>query len=370
MNNVELDLRCEGDDGFLLDVNASLPGKGITVLYGPSGCGKSTLLDCVAGLRDSQSGSVIRVGDRTWAAGSTTTAAWERQVGYVFQDARLFDHLTVKGNLEYAIKRRRQADSTVTLDAVAATLQLQPLLLRHPATLSAGQKQRVAIARALLRSPALLLMDEPLANLDHAAKQTIFSALQDIAAHWDLPILFVSHDIEEVSQLADYLVLLEDGKITEHGPALELSSRLDTRLSHEEQAAAILTGSVHSHDYAFSLTQLNAGPHILTVTQLTLPVGARCRVRIPARDISLCRTQPQDSSILNILPVTVLEIEQTTQPRLLIRLALGEQRLLARITRKSLVELNVKLGDEMYAQIKSVALLTEADRNTESFINE
>lgn len=364
MSTVQLNMRCTGDDGFELNAHLAIPGSGITALYGPSGCGKSTLLDCIAGLREPEPGSTVRIGDTLWETGKAATPAWERELGYVFQDARLFEHLTVRGNLEYAIKRRKTQPNAATLEEVSGVLQLAPLLSRMPQTLSAGQKQRVAVARALLRSPVMLLMDEPMANLDHAARQTIMPALQAIASQWRIPILFVSHDIEEVSQLADYLVLMEHGEVTEHGAALELASKLDTRLSHEEQAAAIVLGEVAAQDDIFSLTHIATEEHILYVSQLTLPIGAKCRVRIPARDISLCRTRPPDSSILNILNVTVTEIEQTTAPRLLLRLALGSQYLLARITRKSLVDLNLTVGDEIYAQIKSVALLLETENQT------
>ncbi|MFK7976501.1 MAG: molybdenum ABC transporter ATP-binding protein [Halioglobus sp.] len=369
MNNLQLDIRCNGSDHFLLEAKLSLPNHGITVLYGPSGCGKSTLLDCIAGLREPLEGSRIRIGESEWVTGAKTTPPWERNLGYVFQDARLFDHLSVRANLEYAIKRRSQGIKEVALEDVAEALQLKPLLSRKPGTLSAGQKQRVAIARALLRAPSLLLMDEPLANLDHRAKHSIANALKTISAKWQLPILFVSHDIEEVSQLADYLVLMDEGKITEHGQALELSNRLDTRLSHQEQAAAIITGTVSAQDDTFSLTQIAAEDQILNVAKLSLPLKAPCRIRIPARDISLCRTQPHDTSILNILAVVVDEIEQTNEPRLLVRLALGRQFLLARITRKSIVELDIKVGDELFAQIKSVALLLEAGQLQEENFN-
>lgn len=358
MTPLHLKLRCRGDEGFVLSVDVALPGSGITAIYGPSGSGKSTLLDCIAGLRDAEAGSRVKINGVQWGADAGATPAWRRDVGYVFQDARLFNHLTVAGNLEYAIKRRKHSAGP-SLEAVAATLELEALLPRKPGTLSAGQRQRVAIARALLRNPALLLMDEPLANLDHAAKHLMLHALQQIAAQTNIPILYVSHDIEEVSQLADYLVLIEEGEITQHGPALELSSRLDTRLSHEEQAAAIVTGRVSSHDSAFALTQITTEQRVIQVAQLNLPVNQPVRVRIPARDVSLCRTRPRGSSILNILAVTVAEIERTQSPRLLLRLTLGSQFLLARITRKSLVELNIRVGDELYAQIKSVALLHE-----------
>ena len=333
-----------------------MPGRGITVIYGPSGCGKSTLLDCIAGLRAASADSTVSIGDQVWTAGKQGTPAWERQVGYVFQDARLFEHLTVRENLDYALRRRCDTGG-LSLEAVIGKLDLTGLLEREPATLSAGQKQRVAIARALLRAPALLLMDEPLANLDHASKANIMVALGDILHASQTPVIYVSHDIEEVSQLADYLVLLDDGSVTDHGDALAMSSRLDTRLSSDDQAAAILAGEVLRHEDAYAITHIGIEEEHIQVNQIDKAAGSACRVRVPARDVSVCRTRPADSSILNILPVRVDQVEQTDAPRLLLRLAVGEQFLLARITRKSLAELDIREGDSLFAQIKSVALL-------------
>jgi molybdate transport system ATP-binding protein len=265
----------------------------------------------------------------------------------------------VQQNLNYALARAA-APGAVTLDQVVAWLELGDLLSHASDTLSAGQKQRVAIGRALLSSPRLLLLDEPLANLDHAARQQCVRCLQGLSGELALPMLYVSHDIEEVSQLADHLLLLDQGRLVEQGSLLELCSRLDTRLSHEEQAAAILTASVTQHDTVFDLTELAVDGHPLYVNHLPHAPGQTCRVRIPARDVSICRQRPRDSSILNILAVTVSEIENTDGPRLLLRLSLGSQFLLARITRKSAVELRLQVGDPIYAQIKSAALLMEA----------
>tara|TARA_R110002049_G_scaffold70521_1_gene182097 strand:- start:112 stop:1203 length:1092 start_codon:yes stop_codon:yes gene_type:complete len=363
MSELRVTLNCAGDNGFALQLDCAIPNSGITAVYGPSGSGKSTLLDCIAGLRSPRAGSVIALGDETWQAPGVTVPPWNRRVGYVFQDARLFPHLDVQHNLNYAIARRAPP-GTISLDQVVLWLELDDLLPRSVDTLSAGQKQRVAIARALLSSPQLLLLDEPLANLDHTARQQCVRCLQRLSDELQLPMLYVSHDIEEVSQLADHLLLLDRGRLVEQGSLLELCSRLDTRLSHEEQAAAILTASVVQHDTAFDLTQLEVDGQPLLVNHLPHSPGQIRRVRIPARDVSVCRARPQDSSILNILPVTVSEIEDTDSARVLLRLSLGSQFLLARITRKSAVELKLQVGDPIYAQIKSAALLMEASDTT------
>lgn len=359
MSGLSLKLTCQGDSNFELQLDCTLPASGITAVYGPSGSGKSTLLDCIAGLRQAAADSVIHMDNVTWQGPGIAVPAWQRHIGYVFQDARLFPHLNVLQNLNYALARC-VSPGTISLDQVVAWLELEALLSRTTDTLSAGQKQRVAIGRALLSSPRLLLLDEPLANLDHAARQQCLRCLQQLSDELQLPMLYVSHDIEEVSQLADHLLLLDRGRLVEQGSLLALCSRLDTRLSHEEQAAAILTASVSRHDTHFGLTELAVDGHALFVNHLPHAPGQTRRVRIPARDVSVCRQHPLDSSILNILPVTLSEIENTNAARLLLRLSLGSQFLLARITRKSAVELNLQVGDPIYAQIKSAALLMEA----------
>ena len=359
MSSLQLRLSCEGEQDFRLELDCQLPARGITAIYGPSGSGKSTLLDCIAGLRQASSGSLVRFEQQSWQEGEHFTPAWQRPISYVFQDARLFPHLSVRQNLDYG-RRRRQQQAGIAVEQVTAWLELEQLLERFPAALSAGQKQRVAIGRALLCAPRLLLLDEPLANLDHAASQQCMQYLQRLEQELDLPMLYVSHDIEEVSQMADHLVLLEHGRMVEQGSLLELCGRLDTRLSREEQAAAILVGTITGHDDTFGLTELDVEGQRLYVGQLQGSAGQGRRLRIPARDVSVCRQRPHQTSILNILPVTLEQIEENDGARVLLRLALGSQHLLARITRKSATELQLRQGDTLFAQIKSAALLMEA----------
>ncbi len=356
MSSLQLDIQCQGENAFTLDLKCQLPAAGITAIYGPSGSGKSTLLDCIAGLRKPSDSSIIRLNHTSWQAPGRCVPPWRRGIGYVFQDARLFPHLDTLGNLKYPLARNKPG--SVTLDQVVKWLELHDLLAYKVNTLSAGQKQRVAIGRALLGSPELLLLDEPLANLDHVAASECLRCLQYLSANTRIPMLYVSHNIEEVCQLADHLLLLESGRVVEQGSLLDLCSRLDTRLSREEQAAAIITGTISGQDESFGLTELDIDGHILRVSQLRLPAGQSRRIRIPARDVSVCRERPRSSSILNIFPVTIEELEDTTAPRLLLRLCLGRQHLLARITRRSAVELGLQKNDEVYAQIKSAALLT------------
>jgi molybdate transport system ATP-binding protein len=358
MAGLELQIKLQAGPSYRMALNCNIAEQGITAIYGPSGSGKTTLLNCIAGLQAAEPGSRIVYRGQAWQDDEQFVPPWQRDIGFVFQDARLFPHLTVRQNLEYAIKRRKKG-SDISLTDVGEWLHLQELLTRPATQLSAGQKQRVAIARALLSAPGLLLLDEPLANLDKAARLQTLHYLQQLRATVDLPMLYVSHDMEEVSQLADNLVLLDDGRVSAQGSVLDLCSRLDTRLAHEEQAATIVEGRIRHHDTRFGLSELEVEGHTFYVNHLAEEIGAHCRLRIPARDISLCRSHASDSSILNILPVVLREIEETSGTRIMLRLALGDQYLLARLTRKSVTELDLRVGDSLYAQIKSVALLSE-----------
>jgi len=358
VSGLDLNIQLRIDSGYSMDINCQIPAAGVTAIYGPSGSGKTTLLNCIAGLQAADSGSQIVYRGRTWQSDRECLPPWQRGIGFVFQDARLFPHLTVRKNLEYAIKRRKNSSNT-SLEDAAGWLRLEDLLNRSATQLSAGQKQRVAIARALLCAPGLLLLDEPLANLDKNARRETLTCLRQLRDTIDLPMVYVSHDMEEVSQLADALILLDEGRITGQGTLLELCSRLDTRLAHEEQASTIVEGRIRHHDTGFGLSELDVEGQTFYVKQLAEKIGAGCRLRIPARDISICKSRPVDSSILNILPVILREVEETDSNRILLRLELGEQYLLARITRKSLTDLKLSVGDSLYAQIKSVALLSE-----------
>ena len=358
MSELRITLNHAATDGFTLSVNCALPGTGVTALYGPSGSGKTTLLDCVAGLRP-VADATIALGGLSWQSQNDAVPAWQRGIGYVFQDARLFPHLSVEANLRYGAARQPQP-GPVNFDEAVAWLELTDLLARAPDTLSAGQRQRVAIGRALLAAQNLVLLDEPLANLDFEASRQCLRGLKQVAAEHRLPMLYVSHDIEEVSQLADHIALLNDGKLAGQGSLIDMCSRIDSRLAQEEQAAAIVNATVARHDLAYGLSELSVAGQTLWVAQLDEAIGSARRVRVPARDVSLCRTRSVDSCILNVFRVTIAEIEDTGGARLLLRLALGEQFLLARITRKSATELRFAVGDTVFAQVKSAALLMEA----------
>ena len=349
--SINIDHRGEGD--FRLRLRLSLPARGVTGVSGPSGSGKTTLLNCIAGLRPDIRRAEIRFGAHCWQSSAHSLPAWKRGVGCVFQDARLFPHLSVAGNLDYAGKRAFSA--APDRDRVIDWLKIGALLPRRIGTLSAGQGQRVAIARALLGAPRLLLLDEPLANLDRPAARECLDCLLRISRESDLPMLYVSHHIEEVAALADQLILMRDGAVEAQGDASALLSRLDTSLAADEGAAAVLVTQATGRR-ADGLEELWADGRSLYVARRS-GTGQRQRLRIAARDVSVCRQRPTQTSILNIMPVTLVDWRSLSDTHCLLRLRLEEQHLLARITERSRHELALQAGDALYAQIKSTALL-------------
>lgn len=355
-------------DGFSLSIHTAIETRGFTAIFGHSGAGKTTLLRWIAGLESSDNGHLTFNGS-VWQDDKHCVPTQQRQIGYVFQQPRLFPHLTVAGNLQFAQQRCFQPGGP-TIPQVCQWFELEDLLDKPVDQLSGGEQQRAAIARALLSNPALLLMDEPLASLDTASKERILSHLQNLQQHLAIPILYVSHDISEVSRLADHMLILGNGQLEAQGRLIEMSSRLDLTLSHEEYAASILTATVFQQDHEYQLTELRIDDKLpLFVTKNSASEGDQLRLRIPARDISLSLDKPQHSSILNIIETTVVEIENTSGARVLVRLKLAGQFLVARLTRKSLDRLELTVGQQVYAQIKTVALLSDPSK-TQAKTNE
>jgi molybdate transport system ATP-binding protein len=357
MSQLHARLALKRENHFHLQLDTKIPLQGVTAIYGPSGCGKTSLLYCLAGLLDCETDSEVLFDDQVWQQGNTLLPSHQRRIGFVFQDARLFPHLSVAGNLAYAEKRSQGAGPS--RNEVCNWLQLDELLERRIEELSRGQQQRVAIARALLSAPQILFLDEPLANLDFSSRVHILRHLERLSRELSIPVVYVSHDMEEVARLADWLIVMEQGRLVAQGPTLELCSRMELALAHEEQATAIVQASLLKHDPAFGLSELLLEGQSLFVTEIDAPVGANIRLRLPARDVSLCLEPPQGTSILNVFKTRICDIEDSDQSRVLVRLQLGEQFLLARLTRKSIAALPLKVGDDVYAQVKSVALLSE-----------
>ena len=345
---------------FQLDVDLDIPGKGITALYGHSGSGKTTILRCLAGLeRGSADDSIfIQFGDTIWQDSNHFTPPYKRSIGYVFQDAQLLPHLTVGGNLDYGIVRRQVAGGP-SRNQVVEWLELGSLLDKPVTRLSGGEIQRTAIARALVSGADLILMDEPLGAIDQDAKGRILPYLDNLHKELAIPIVYVSHLLEEITHLADRLIVLEKGEVVTSGTVIELSSQLDLAIAHHEAAGSILECTLGEHDRTYGLSKLLFDGGQLYVTERNQPEGSRIRVRIPARDVSLTLEPPLKTSILNIIESRIEEIEQGQQARMLVRLSAGSQFLLARVTRKSIQQLGLHKNQIVYAQIKSVALLTE-----------
>lgn len=342
---------------FHLNVDLDLPAFGITAVFGPSGCGKTSLLRAIAGLEPSTKGR-LRVAKEYWQDSKLFLPTHKRPLGYVFQEASLFEHLDVRANVAYGFKRIPAAERRLTLDHIIELLKIGPLLQRSPLHLSGGERQRVAIARALAVSPRLMLMDEPLAALDLQSKREILPYLEALRADLDIPILYVSHSPDEVARLADYLVLLEAGRARAAGPIGDMLTRLDLPLAQGEDAEALVEAVVVAHDDNFALTLLDfPGGHI-SVSRKDLPVGRKVRVRITARDVSLTLQQQTGTSILNIFPARIDSLAPQGESQMMVRLLAGEVPLLSRVTRKSVDALDLQPGKMVYAQAKSVALLS------------
>lgn len=345
--------------GFALDVDLQLPGRGVSALFGASGSGKTTCLRAIAGLEHAP-GGYLSVNGEVWQDDSRGVflPTHQRPLGYVFQEASLFSHLSIRRNLEYGMRRVPAAARRVSLDLAVELLGIAPLLDRMPDRLSGGEKQRVAIARALATSPRILLMDEPLAALDLKRKNEILPYLERLHGELDIPVLYVSHAPDEVARLADHLVVLEQGRALASGPLGETLARLDLPIRLGEDAGVVLEGEVAELDAEWHLARVAFAGGSLWVRDSGVPMGRHVRVRILARDISIALETHTDSSILNILPAIVEQQADDTHPALaLVRLNAGGLPLLARITRRSAARLQLRPGQPVLAQIKAVALV-------------
>jgi molybdate transport system ATP-binding protein len=348
---------------FSLDVDLRLPSLGITVLFGHSGSGKTTLLRCIAGLQHAPQG-FLAINGKTWqdSEHNLFLPTHKRSLGYVFQEANLFAHLTVLGNLCYGLKRIKQNSNSENFKQIVELLGIEHLMQRLPEHLSGGERQRVAIARALVLNPDLLLMDEPLASLDSKRKQEILPFLMRLHTELKIPVFYVTHSQQEVAQLADYLVLLADGKVQAAGLLSETLSRLDLSQAQDREAASVWQVSIVEHETAYHLTCVAVGTDVamqrLYLPAIDAPLDTTLRIQIYARDVSITLEVPKATSILNILPATITDlIDDSEGGQSIVRLQVGSQPLLARITRKSAQLLSLQTGMKVYVQIKSTSIL-------------
>lgn len=338
---------------FTLDVALSLPAQGVTVMFGPSGSGKSSLLRAIAGLEPAARG-VLRIGGETWQDAQVCLPPHRRRVGVVFQHAALLPHLSVRDNLRYGW--RRAGAPADAMQEWIDKLALGPLLRRPPATLSGGERQRVALGRALVCQPRWLLLDEPLSALDAERRAEILPYLEAIKRQTRIPLLYVTHSVEEAARLADHLVLLEAGRVRIAGPALDVLNRLDLPLALRDDAATVIEASVLGND-DHGLLRLGTPAGILHAHGPAHPIGTRVRLRVQARDVSVALSAHSDTSVLNIVPAVLQSLSPLPSGQFQLQLLAGSLPLLARVSHQSAIRLQLREGLAVWAQIKSVALL-------------
>jgi molybdate transport system ATP-binding protein len=350
---IRIDIRLRRE-GFSLDVRFDLPAAGITALLGPSGSGKTTLLAAVAGILAPEDG-VIAVGDSVFfdKAGGIDLAPERRGCGLVFQDARLFPHLDVRQNLDYGFARRRGREVTQEASRVIAMLGIGHLLARRPATLSGGERQRVAIGRALLSQPRLLLLDEPVSAVDQDRKDEILPYLEKLRDLADLPILYVSHALEEVLRLASQVVLIEKGRSLAAGPT---STVLSAHPFAGARRISVLDGKVAGHDAEIGLSHIATAVGSFRVPQVDTPVGGSLRLVIDASDVALATEEPTSLSIRNRFRARIDAIAAIDRAQALIALSAQGGGVSAILTRDAVTELRLAPGAEVWCLVKSVAV--------------
>lgn len=346
---------------FSLDVDLKLPNSGVSALFGPSGSGKTTLLRCIAGLEPNKQSSITLNGE-IWQSGTKSiySPAHKRPIGYVFQDANLFPHLSAKENLQFAIKRANSAQPIISYKDVIRLMNIEAILSQYPAQLSGGERQRVAMARALLIQPKLLLMDEPLSALDDALKQEILPYLEQLCRRTSIPIIYVSHSLDEVIRLADYMVVLDKGRAIEEGKTQSLLGKLGTSFSRHQDASVVVSGAVTRQEPKWGLSWISFDNQTIAFKQGDEKLGDLIRLRIQSKDVSLALSKQDNSSILNRLSVLIDDLERDPKDpsMIMVRLLAGTTTILAKITTLSAHNLRLEKGQTIIAQIKSVAVLS------------
>ena len=338
MNEIEIKHGLQ-KGGFKLDVDTRIPATGITGVFGESGCGKTTLLRCIAGLERSSS--------------DDHRPAHERGIGMVFQEPSLFAHLNVLQNIEYGWRRNKGAQAD--LQHIIGLLELEELLDRATTSLSGGEAQRVAIARALCRSPQLILMDEPLSSLDQRRRDEILPYFDRLHEEVSLPVIYVSHDIEEISRICDHLLIMDDGHIVAAGALQDVLARIDLPQLSGRNAGVAIEAAAIRYDEEFDLTVFKFSGGDLCVPG-RFEHDKNMRLRINASDVSLCRVLPESTTILNVLATQIDAIELESSATVLMRLKIADDFIIARITKRSLSELDLRVGELIFAQIKSVTV--------------
>lgn len=352
---MSIEIKCQiVRDDFTLNIDEQIRSEGITAILGASGSGKTSLLRMISGLDKSANGRVV-FKQQIWQDSHQFLPVNKRKIGYVFQHSNLFNHLTVKGNIDYAIKRSQ--NPALDVKDIIDILDIEHLLARSCLHLSGGERQRVAITRALAGDPQLLLMDEPLSSLDEERKNEFYPYLDRLHKTLQMPIVYVSHSRQEIARLADNVLFLENGQVSERGSVSDIFSRLNSPLNNQYDAESVFDATILKQDESNFLTTVNASIGKLCVNQLTLPIASKVRLRIAARDISLSLDKPLTSSIQNILPAIIDDFTELPMGQVMLSLALGQGKLLSKITRQSFYRLGLEKGMKVFAQVKGVAVL-------------
>lgn len=357
---LHIDLHLQRQD-FALHAQLTLPAQGVTAVWGASGSGKTSLLRSVAGLERAQ--GRVQLGNATWQDDATGVfiPVWQRRLGMAFQEASLFEHMDVQGNLDYGLRRLPRAQQIAARQALAQAVEvlgIGALLTRQPTTLSGGERQRVAIARALAVQPHLLLLDEPLAALDGPRKREVLPWLDALRQHLQVPMLYVTHSADEVAQLADTLVVLDQGRVRACGPVAQVLSSIDLPVHLGDDVGALVEGTVAGCDEAWGLCQLALPGGLLWVAHTGEPPGTTLRVRILARDVSITLERATGTSIQNHLPCVVEQLApDAAGHQVLVRLNASGTPIVARLTARAAHQLQLQAGMPVWAQIKAVSLV-------------
>lgn len=340
---------------FCLSADLEFPAFGVSVLFGHSGSGKTTLLRCIAGLERGE--GEVRFGMETWQDQRTFVPTWKRGLACVFQEASLFEHLSAQGNLDFAIRRTRSSLPTREISDIIELLGISHTLKRYPGQLSGGERQRVAIARALLSKPRLLLMDEPLAALDEERKLEILPYLEQLKKTLQLPVLYVTHSMAEVTRLADHIVCLQQGAVTAAGSLQETLAGRHGISALGSEASVVIEGTVVDQDRQWNLTRIRFQGGELTLRLHPCQSGDVVRVQVLAKDVSLALSEHRDTSIVNLLPCRVEEVSCGSNGLTMVRVRAGDTVLLSRMTNLSAANLALAPGVEVWAQVKSAAFV-------------